>query len=412
MSEFNDIVVGLDIGTTKVCTVISQVRESGLEVIGMGSAPSYGLRKGVVVNIDATVESITKSVEDAEIMAGVEVESVYAGIAGNHIKGINTRGMVAISSRNREISSADVDRAIDAARTIAIPSDREIIHIFNQEFKVDDQDGVKDPVGMSGGRLEVEVHIVTGAITSSENIIKSVNRAGYKVNDIVLQSYASALACMGDEDREMGEVLVDIGGGTIDILMYINGSIWHSAVLALGGNNITNDIAIGMRVPTTFAEEIKKKHAVAFRELIRDNVEVELSAIAGKESRKCRLSDLTEITEPRMIELLGLVRKEIEMTGFSDLLAGGVILTGGGALLPGTPELAEQVLRLPTRMALPKNIGGLVDVISSPVYSTAVGLCLYGYKSNGETRIVPVVKDGEKLKNAMDKFVRWFKEYF
>jgi cell division protein FtsA len=318
MSEYNDIVVGLDIGTTKVCTVISQVRESGLEVIGVGSAPSYGLRKGVIVNIDATVDSITKSVEDAEIMAGVEVESVYAGIAGNHIKGINTRGMVAISSRNREISSADVERAIDAARTVAIPADREIIHIFNQEFKVDDQDGVKDPVGMSGGRLEVEVHIVTGAVTSSENIIKSVERAGYKVNDIVLQSYASALACMGEEDKEMGEVLVDIGGGTIDILMYINGSIWHSAVLALGGNNITNDIAIGMRVPTTFAEEIKKKHAVAFREMIRDNVEVELSSIAGKESRKCRLSDLTEITEPRMIELMGLVRKEIEMTGFAD----------------------------------------------------------------------------------------------
>ena len=412
MSENNDIIAGLDIGTTKIAAVIGQVREGGIEVIGAGKSPSQGLRKGIIVNIDSTVEAITRAVEEAEMMAGVEVDSVFVGLGGSHIKGINTRGMVAISSRNREIGLQDVNRAVEAAKSIAIPSDREILHIFNQEFKVDDQDGIKDPVGMSGSRLEVEVHIVTASNTAVENIVKSVNRAGLKVNHIVLQSFASALSVMADEEKELGEALIDFGGGTIDILMYVNGGIWHSGVLAVGGNNITNDIAIGMRTPAMLAEEIKCRFAVASRLTRVDSQEFEIPGIVGKEPRKASMIELTGIVEPRMAEIFGLIRKELDSTGFTDLLAGGVMLTGGASQLKGTAELGEQVLGLPVRVAGPRNIKGVIDSVSNPAWSAATGLMLYGYQFSHEFASDAAPKSGASLKSGINNFVKWLKEYF
>jgi cell division protein FtsA len=412
MSETNDIIVGLDIGTTKVAAVIGQVREGGVEVIGAGKSPSYGLRKGIIVNIDSTVEAVTRAVEGAEMMAGVEVDSVFVGVGGSHIKGINTRGMVAISSRNREIGPQDVNRAVEAAKAIAIPSDREILHIFNQEFKVDDQDGIKDPVGMSGSRLEVEVHIVTASNTAVENIMKSVNRAGLKVNHIVLQSFASALAVMTDEEKELGEALIDFGGGTIDILMYVNGGIWHSGVIAVGGNNITNDIAIGMRSPAMLAEDIKSRFAVASRLTAFDSQEFEIPGIAGKESRKASMNELTDIVEPRMSEIFGLAKKELDSTGFTDLLAGGVMVTGGASRLKGLSELGEQVFGLPVRVSGPRNIRGVTDIVSDPSWSTATGLMLYGYQFSHEFTEDASPRPVGSLKSGVINFIKWLKEYF
>jgi len=413
MPKLDDIIVGLDIGTTKVCTVIGQVRPAGIEILGVGIAPSYGLRKGVVVNIDSTVDSITKSIEEAELTAGVEVDSVYAGIAGGHIKGINTRGMVAISSRNREITKADVNRAIDSAKAISIPMDREVIHVFTQEFKVDDQDGIKEPVGMSGSRLEVEAHIVTGAVTSAENIVKSINRAGYQVNDIVLQPFASSKAVMSQEEKELGEVLIDLGGGTTDLVMYINGSIWHTGVLSIGGNHVTNDISIGLRIPNITAENIKKDFAIAAQNLIEDDIKIDLPSIAGRDSRQCPLSELTEIVEAREIEIFDLIARELESTGFKDLISGGVVLTGGGSLLKGTEYLAEKVLKMPVRIGYPVGVQGLNEQVANPIYSTAVGLVLYGYKNIDVKKIFKNTKAaGSSFTDIFERMVSWLKEFF
>ena len=413
MSDLDDIIVGLDIGTTKVCTVIGQVRPAGVEILGVGIAPSYGLRKGVVVNIDSTVDSITKSIEEAELTAGVEVDSVYAGIAGGPIKGINTRGMVAISSRNREITKADVNRAIDSAKAISIPMDREVIHVFTQEFKVDDQDGIKEPVGMSGSRLEVEAHIVTGAVTSAENIVKSINRAGYQVNDIVLQPFASSMAVMSQEEKELGEVLIDLGGGTTDLVMYINGSIWHTGVLSIGGNHVTNDISIGLRIPNITAEKIKKDFAIAAQNLIEDDIKIDLPSIAGRDKRQCLLSELTEIVEAREIEIFDLISRELESTGFKDLISGGVVFTGGGSLLKGTEYLAEKVLKMPVRIGYPVGVQGLNEQVANPIYSTAVGLILYGYKNIDVKKIFKNTKSaGSSFTDIFDRMVSWLKEFF
>jgi len=299
--EDESIITGLDIGTTKVCAIIGQVNQvGGVDILGVGIAPSYGLRKGVVVNIDNTVKSITKAIEEAELMAGVEIDSVYTGIAGGHIKGINSRGVVAISSKTKEITQADVERVIDAARAISIPIDREVIHVIPQEFIVDDQDGIKDPVGMSGIRLESEVHIITGAVSSIENIIKSVHRAGYKVNDIILEPLASAEAVLTDEEKELGVTLIDLGGGTTDIIMFINGSVWHTSVIALGGNHITNDISYGLRTPVQSAEIIKKKYGCAYADLVSEDELIEVESVAGHQSKKVSRKFIAEIIQPRM----------------------------------------------------------------------------------------------------------------
>lgn len=406
------IITGLDIGTTKVCAVIGQINDlGGVDIIGVGIAPSSGLRKGVVVNIDNTVRSINKAVEEAELMAGVEVQSVFTGIAGGHIKSFNSRGVVAVSSKSREIAETDVERVIDAARAISIPIDREVIHVIPQEYIVDDQDGIKDPVGMSGVRLESEVHIITGAIASIENIIKSINRAGYEVEDIVLEPLASAESVITDEEKELGVVLIDLGGGTTDVMMFIKGSVWHTSVLSLGGNHVTNDISIGLRTPVTSAEIIKKRYGIASSDSVDPEDLIEVPAVGGRPSKKVAKKMLSDIIEPRMSEILELIKREMKMSGFDELIGAGAVFTGGGSLLNGNLELAEKVLEIPVKLGIPEDVGGLVDKIRYPQFATGVGLVLYGSKN---TSMKDLYKGSEEsvFKNIIKRLGMWFKEYF
>ncbi|MBN2721056.1 MAG: cell division protein FtsA [Proteobacteria bacterium] len=404
------IVVGLDIGTTKICAVVAAVDDSGkCEIVGIGTSPSKGLRKGVVINIDATVDSIKQAVEEAELMAGVPIQGVYAGIAGGHIKGFNSHGVVAV--KTREVTRKDIERVIDAAQAVAMPLDREVIHILPQEYIVDDQDGIKDPLGMSGVRLEARVHIVTGAVTSAQNIVKSCHRAGLDVLDIVLEPLAAAMAVLTEEEKEIGVVMVDIGGGTTDIAIFGNGSIKHSAVLALGGANLTNDLAYGLRTPVTEADKIKRQHGCALIEMVDDDEMVEVQSVGGHKPRKISRRTVAEIVEPRAEEFFDLINRELMRSGHDDKVASGVVLTGGTVIMPGMPELAEQVFNLPVRRGTPFNIGGLVDVVNSPMYATAVGLVKFagthasegtGFGTN-ESRIF------EKILSRMKG---WLKEFF
>jgi cell division protein FtsA len=382
LGKRDNIVVGLDIGTTKICAIVGEVKEGGrIDIIGIGSHPSRGLRKGVVVNIESTVESIKKAVEEAELMAGVEINAVYGGIAGGHIRSFNSRGVIAI--KDREISKADIERVIDAAKAVAIPMDREVLHVLPQEFTIDDQDGIKEPLGMSGVRLEAEVHIVTGAITSAQNIIKSCNRAGLDVLDIVLEPLASSYSVLSPDEKELGVAVVDVGGGTTDIAIFLEGGIWHTAVLAIGGNHLTNDIAVGLRTPAAEAEKIKKKYGCALTTLVRDDETIEVASVGGRPPRVLSRQVLSEIIEPRVEEIFGLVLKEIRKTGFEERIASGIVITGGSAIMEGVPEAAEKVMELPARRGLPMNIGGLVDVVNSPMYATGVGLVLFGAQQAG-----------------------------
>ncbi len=370
------IVVGLDVGTTKICAVVAAVDDDAkCEIIGIGTTPSKGLRKGVVINIDSTVASIKKAVEEAELMAGVPIQGVYAGIAGGHIKGFNSHGVVAV--KTREVSKKDVERVIDAAQAVAMPLDREVIHILPQEYIVDDQDGIIDPLGMSGVRLEARVHIVTGAVTSAQNIIKSCHKAGLDVLDIVLEPLAAADAVLTEEEKELGVALVDIGGGTTDVAIFGDGSIKHTAVLALGGINLTNDIAYGLRTPATEADKIKRQYGCALVEMVEEDEIVEVLSVGGHKPRGISRIALAEIIEPRAEEFFDLINREILKSGYDDRIASGVVLTGGTVMLSGMTELAEQVFNLPVRRGLPMDIGGLVDVVNSPMYATAVGLVKY-----------------------------------
>lgn len=379
MGKKENLVVGLDIGTTKICAIVGEVRDGNrIDIIGIGSHPSRGLRKGVVVNIESTVESIKKAVEEAELMAGVEIKAVYAGIAGGHIKGFNSRGVIAV--KDKEINKADIERVIDAARAVAIPLDREVLHILPQEFIIDDQDGIKEPLGMSGIRLEAEVHIVTGAVTSVQNIVKSCQRAGLEVLDIILEPLASGEAVLTQEEKDLGVAVADVGGGTTDIAIFLDGSIRHTAVLAIGGNHLTNDIAIGLRTPGIEAEKIKKKYGCALTSLVMDDETIEVPSIGGRSPRVLSRQVLSEIIQPRAEEIFELVNREIKKTGYEDIIASGVVLTGGTAIMEGIPEVAENILDLPVRRGKPVNIGGLVDIVNSPMYATGVGLVLYGAK--------------------------------
>ncbi len=406
------IITGLDIGTTKVCAIIGQVNDlEGIDVIGVGVAPSSGLRKGVVVNIDNTVKSINKAVEEAELMAGMEVGAVFAGIAGGHIKSFNSRGVVAVSSKNREITDNDVERVIDAARAISIPIDREVIHVIPQEYIVDDQDGIKEPVGMSAIRLESEVHIITGAIASIENIIKSINRAGYEVEDIVLEPLASAEALLTEEEKELGVVLIDLGGGTTDIVMYIKGSIWHTSVISLGGNHVTNDVSIGLRTPVTSAEVIKKKFGVVVADSVDPKEIIEVPGVGGRPPKKVVRKALAEIIQPRMDELLELIKREIKMSGFDEMIGAGAVLTGGASLLNGTLDLSETILDIPCRIGISDKVGGLVDKINFPQFSTGVGLVLYGSKNKSLKELYKGT-DENIFSNIVKRLGDWFKEYF
>jgi cell division protein FtsA len=374
-----NVVAGLDVGTTKTCCVIAECPASGpIEIIGSGLAPSKGLRKGVVVNIDSTVESVRQAVGEAEQMAGVEIGAVLAGVAGGHIRGINSRGVVAVSGKHREVSQADIDRALEAAKAVNLPQDREIIHALPQTFVVDDQDGVREPLGMSGVRLEVEVHLVTGAVTSVHNVIRSVNRAGLQVQDVVLEPLASSEAVVSAEEKELGILLVDLGGGTTDVALFRDGAIWYTGILPLGGDHISNDIAVGLRTPTAEAEDLKKRHGCALTALVREDETIDVPSVGGRKPRQLSRQILSEIIQPRVEEIFTLVARDLTRAGFQDVAAAGVVVTGGTSIMQGVPELAEQVLDLPVRRGRPTGIGGLADVVQSPIYSTAVGLALYG----------------------------------
>ncbi len=377
MGKRDELIVGLDIGTTKIAAIVGEVTEDGsIDIIGIGTAPSRGIRKGVVVNIDATVQSIEKAVEEAEHMAGCEITSVFAGIAGGHIKGLNSHGTVAV--KDKEVRDGDVSRVIESAKAVAIPMDREIIHVLPQEYIVDEQDGIREPLGMAGVRLEAKVHIVTAAVTSAQNIVKCCNRCGLEVAGVVLEPLASAEAVLHDDEKELGVALVDIGGGTTDIAIFSEGSIVHTSVLPLGGNHLTNDIAVGLRTPLDAAEKIKQKYGCALSSMVDPEDTIEVPSVGGRAPRILARQILTEIAMPRVEEIFEHVRKEIARAGFDELLASGVVLTGGTTILEGTTELAEEVLGLPARRGAPRGIGGLVDVVRSPSYATGVGLVLYG----------------------------------
>ncbi len=380
MAKHGELIVGLDIGTTKICAIVGEVTaQGGIDIIGIGSHPSKGMRKGVVINIESTVNSIKRAVEEAELMAGCEISTVFAGIAGGHIKGINSHGVVAV--KDKEITKSDVDRVIDAAKAIAIPMDREVLHILPQEFIVDDQDGIREPIGMNGVRLEAQVHIVTGAVSSAQNIVKCANRCGLNVADIVLEQLASSEACLTEDEKELGVALVDIGGGTTDLAIYSEGAIVHTSVLAVGGNHLTNDVAVGLRTPTHEAEKIKQKYGCAMASMVERDETIEVPSVGGRKPRVLSRQILCEIIEPRVEEMFMLVQRELQKSGYEDLLASGVVITGGTTLLEGMPELAEDVLGLPVRRGLPRGISGLVDVVRSPMYSTGVGLVLYGSRN-------------------------------
>ncbi len=404
-----DLIVGLDIGTTKICAVIGELRNNFLEIIGIGTHPSQGLRKGVVVNIENTVKSIRRAIEEAELMAGCEIRSVYTGIAGGHIKGFNSQGIIAIKSR--EVTQADINRVIDAAKAVAIPLDREVIHILPQEFKVDGQDGIKDPIGIHGVRLEAAVHIVTGAVAAVNNIIKCCNKAGLDVADIVLQSLASGEAVLAEEEKEVMVALIDLGGGTTDLAIFSDNSIKHSWVLALGGNNLTNDIAVGLQTALPEAEKLKQLHGCTLNVLEDRDELIEIPGLGGRKSRTLSRGILSEIIHLRMEEILTLIHKEIIRADFEMPMISGVIVTGGGSMLIGLPELCEEILGVPTRRGFPIGVGGLTDVINNPAYATAVGLSLYGSRSRtGQSKDSFRIRDQNIFNRILSRMKKWFKE--
>jgi cell division protein FtsA len=402
------LVVGLDIGTTKICAVVGELADGQVNIIGLGTYPSKGLRKGVVVNIESTVHSIKRAIEEAELMAGCHITSVYAGIAGGHIKGINSHGVIAV--KNREIGPGDIKRVIDAASAVAIPMDREVIHIIPQEFIVDDQDGIKDPVGMSGVRLEGRVHIVTGAITSAQNIIKCANKAGLDVDDIVLEQLGSSEAVLTTEEKDLGAAIIDIGGGTTDLVIFSNGAIKHTAVVSLAGSHVTSDISMGLRTPLEEAEKIKLRYGCALTAMVRKDETIEVPSVGGRKPRVLSRQTLAEIIEPRAEEILTLVHHEVGKTEYSSLIASGIILTGGSVLLEGMPELAEQIFNLPVRRGTPIGIGGLVDLVNSPMYATGVGLVLYGSRNRVQSRFK--VGEGNIFTKVTHRMKEWIGEFF
>lgn len=408
MPRKDNIVVGLDIGTTKICAIVGEITHDGIDIIGIGTHPSRGLRKGVVVNIEATVDSIKKAIEEAELMAGCDITSVYAGIAGGHIKGINSHGIVAV--KNKEVCQNDINRVIDAAQAVAIPMDREVIHVIPQEFIVDEQDGIHEPLGMSGVRLEAKVHIISAAVTSAQNIVKCANRCGLNVNDIVLEPLASSEATLTADEKELGVVLVDIGGGTTDIVVFSGGSIVYTSVLTLGGNHMTNDIAVGLRTPASEAEKIKQKYGCALSSLVQKDESIEVPSVGGRKPRVLSRQILAEILEPRVEEVFNLVRQEIIRSGFEEMIASGIVLTGGATILEGMPELAEQVFDFPVRRGSPRNIGGLVDVVRSPMYSTGVGLVMFGSQSIQGARFR--IRDDGVYQKVKDRMRNWIGEIF
>ena len=407
MSEKEKIIVGLDIGTTKICTVVGEVSHSGINIIGVGSHPSNGLRKGAVINIESTVKSIRKAVQDAEIMAGCEISSVYVGIAGGHIKGFNSHGIIAV--KGTEVTQNDVERVIEAASAVAIPMDREVLHVVPQEFIVDQQDAIQNPLGMSGIRLETKIHIVTGAVSSARNIVKCCNKAGLNVCDIVLESLASGEAVLTKEEKEMGCALADIGGGTTDLALFKGNHIKHIFELALGGYNITNDISIGLRTPLAAAEEIKISHGTCLKKNIKNEEFIKVPSVGEKKIKKLSKDILSEIIEPRIEEMFSILKNEIYTNGLENSFPSGIVLTGGSALLDGISDIVESVFLAPVRLGEPRNIGGLKDVVKTPAFATGVGLVVFGSKNINIKKQIDSNENG-LFSKLLQRMKQWFKD--
>ncbi|MFT7372002.1 MAG: cell division protein FtsA [Oleiphilaceae bacterium] len=408
-STDQNLTVGLDIGTSKIVAIVGKKNSEGhIDIIGIGSHASKGLKRGVVVNIETTVNAIQRAIEEAELMAGCQIHSVYAGIAGSHIRSMNSHGIVAI--RDREVVQADIDRVIDAAQAVAIPADQKVLHILPQEYVIDSQEGIKEPLGMSGVRLEAKVHLVTCAVNAAQNIEKCVQKCGLEVDDIILEQLASSYAVLTDDEKELGVCVVDIGGGTTDIAIFTGGAIRHTAVIPIAGDQVTNDIAMALRTPTQNAEEIKVKYACALTQLAGAEETIKVPSVGERPPRDLSRQALAEVVEPRYEELFTLIQSELRRSGFEDVVAAGIVLTGGTSTMEGVVELAEEIFHMPVRLASPQGISGLADVVNNPMYSTGVGLLMYGLQQQGHGN--SQVNRSEESENLMDKIKTWFKGNF
>jgi len=405
--QTKNMIVGLDVGTSKVSAIVCEIAaDGGVEIVGLGSHPSRGLKKGVVVNIESTVQSIKRAIEEAELMAGCQIHSVYTGIAGSHIRSLNSHGIVAISER--EVTASDVARVIDAARAVAIPADQKILHVIPQEFVIDNQDCIREPIGMSGVRLEAKVHMVTGAESAAQNIIKCVKRCGLEVDDVILEQIASSYSVLSEDEKELGACLVDIGGGTTDIAVFTDGAIRHTAVIPIAGDQVTSDIAVALRTPTQHAEEIKVKYGCALTQMASPDESIEVPSVGDRPPRRLARQTLAEVIEPRYEELFNLIQAELRRSGMEDLIAAGLVLTGGSAKMEGVVELAEEVFHMPVRLGSPQYVRGLSDVISNPIYATGVGLLLYGHENQDQkiTEYGRLEDDGTGLLARMKSWFR------
>ncbi len=409
MNTESIIVVGLDIGTTKVCAIVGEVHGlDGIDIIGIGTHPSHGLKRGVVVNIEDTVTSIKRAVEEAEHMAGCEIRTVFTGIAGGHIKGISGHGMITI--RNREVSKLDVERVIESASALLIPADREVLHLIPQEFIVDGQMGIRDPIGIHGIKLEAKVQIITGQVTAAQNLVKCIHLAGMDVADISIEQVASSEAVLTEDEKEIGVVLIDIGGGTTDTGLFYGGTIRYIENLTLGGDHIDRDIALGLSTPLQAAKQLKETHGSAMVELVDEHEEIEVPSVGGRKPRTIPKRELAMIIEPRMEEIFSLVKREIIKSGYKDLVPAGAVITGGSVIIEGAVELAEKVLGMPVRRGIPMNVGGLRDIIANPIYSTGVGLVHYGSRYEGYNKMR--IRDENVFRNVFESMKNWFSEFF
>jgi cell division protein FtsA len=409
-----DLIVGLDIGTSKVVAIVAAPildagpSENALEIIGIGSHPARGMKKGVVVNIESTVQSIQRAVEEAELMAGCQIHSVYAGIAGSHIRSLNSHGTVAI--RDKEVTQGDIERVVDAAKAVHFPGDQQLLHVMPQEYIIDNQEGIREPIGMSGVRLEAKVHLITGAVSAAQNISKCIERCGLSVDGIILEQMASSYSVLVEDEKELGVCLVDIGGGTTDIAIFVDGAIRHTAVIPIAGDQVTNDIAVALRTPTQYAEEIKMKYACALTQLAREDETIEVPSVGNRPPRQLARQTLAEVVEPRYEELLTLVQAELRRSGFEELLAAGVVLTGGSSKMEGVIELAEEVFHLPVRLGLPQHVGGLVEAVKNPIHATGVGLLLFGNEMEGIGQ--SEIKSGNGINEVLKRMKSWFQGNF
>jgi len=410
MAENHKIFVGLDLGTTKICAIVGELTNNELEIVGVGIHPSHGLKRGVVVNIDETVDSIKVAVQEAERMAGCEIQSVYVGIAGGHIKGVTGHGMITL--RNREVTNRDIERVIESANALMIPADREIIHVIPQEYTVDGEAGIKDPVGICGIKLETKVHIVTGQVTAAQNLIKCIHLAGMDVSDVVLEQIASSKAVLTHDEKEIGVIIIDCGGGTTDFAIFSGSSIRYTENLTLGGDHLDKDIALGLSVSLTEARKLKERYGVALSELVTSEETIQINSVGGRRQRQISRKELSMIIEPRMEEIFSLVKREIIKSGHQNLLPAGAVITGGSVIMEGSVDLVERVLGMPVRLGIPMEVGGLKDIIANPIFSTGVGLVQFGANNleNKDRKIR--IRDNNIFKKVIDSMKNWFQEFF